>query len=100
MSLSLVSTAESPTAGALTKYNFAFKTNTNLPKGATIQLFVPEVFTISPFPSCSLYPINGVEIEGTVLCTRLEGNKIQVAGFANEILSGSEVGIQVSMTNP
>lgn len=67
---------DEPTAGSLGKYNFAFKTNIILPYGTTIQLFIPTVYTVSDNPSCSLYSINDLEIEGDIVCTKLDGNKI------------------------
>lgn len=76
LSSTLVSSADAPTAGALSKYNFAFKTNTNLPKGTTFQLFIPKVFAVSDNPSCGLFPINGVSIPGDIVCKLLEGNKV------------------------
>ncbi|CAD8123188.1 unnamed protein product [Paramecium sonneborni] len=100
LSSCIVSFVDPPTSGSLGKYNFAFKTNINLPLGTTIQLFIPNVYIISDNPSCSLYSINDLVIEGNIVCKLLEGSRVQVSGFSNDITSGSEVGIQISLTNP
>ncbi len=54
---------------------------------------------MSDFPSCSLYPINGLIILGSIKCQK-EDSWITVVGFDNDIGTGSEVGISVSLTNP
>ncbi|CAD8173591.1 unnamed protein product [Paramecium pentaurelia] len=100
LSSCIVSFVDPPISGSLGKYNFAFKTNINLPLGTTIQLFIPNVFIISDNPSCSLYSINDLVIEGNIVCKLLEGSRVQVSGFSNDIIAGSEVGIQISLTNP
>jgi hypothetical protein len=88
-------------AGALSKYNFAFKTNLDLPKETMFQFKIPieSGFQISDQPSCSLFPINGVEILGSLVCQRNNGF-IDITGLADKISAGSQIGIGVSLTNP
>ncbi|KAL4473813.1 hypothetical protein ABPG74_022677 [Tetrahymena malaccensis] len=94
-------------AGQPSKYNFAFKTATFIPQNSYIELWIPNSgFSISQNPSCSTYPINGVQIQGQIQCTLEPGSTIiQVQGkfklnIILDINIGSDVGISVTMTNP
>ncbi|KAL4470166.1 hypothetical protein ABPG72_009091 [Tetrahymena utriculariae] len=98
----VVDSSGTTAAGQPSKYDFAFKTTTLIPQNSYIELWIPNSgFSISKNPSCSTYPINGVQIQGQIYCTLIPGTTIiQVQGFSQDINVGSDVGLSVTMTNP
>jgi hypothetical protein len=69
-----IDSSGSARAGELTKYSFTFKTSRQIPWTSYFMLSMPEGngFGISPFPSCSAFPINGRTINGNFKCRAID----------------------------
>lgn len=97
-----VDSGSSTAAGDVSKYIFSFRTDVNLPQNIYLKLQLPrDTFEVSTFPSCSSFPINGVQINGTFTCSyNSVQQSIEVRGIAQPISAGADVGVIVSFKNP
>jgi hypothetical protein len=97
-----VDSGSSTAAGDVSKYIFSFRSDVNLPQNIYLRLQLPRnTFEISTYPSCSSFPINGVQINGTFTCSYNSIQQaIEVRGIAQPISAGSDVGVIVSFKNP
>lgn len=94
--------SSSTAAGATSKYIFSFRTDMSLPQNIYLRLQLPrDTFTVSKYPSCSSFPINGKTISGVFTCEyNSEQQSIEVRGIAQAIPKDSDVGVLVSFKNP
>lgn len=97
-----IDSRSSSAAGDSSNYIFSFRTDVDLPQNVYFQLQLPiNTFGVSTYPSCSSFPINGVQINGTFSCSYdANAQSIAVTGVAQAIPAGMTVGISVSMRNP
>ena len=63
-------------AGEITKYEFTFKTTTELEAGDYMRFTFPAAagFTLNPYPFCEAFSISDYAIPGQLFCYRQGSN--------------------------
>lgn len=66
-----------------------------------MRLYLPPgEFEIVQFPTCSAHPVGGKRVNGRLICESFRNEYIDVRGFVDEFVSGTNIGIVVTLRNP
>lgn len=87
-------------AGAISTYNFEFKTSIYFPKEAFVMITLDSQsgFPYDPFSTtivCSAYKVNGYLVNATFVCKRVSKTQIKITGFNTFVSASAEIGISM-----
>ncbi|CAD8094793.1 unnamed protein product [Paramecium primaurelia] len=88
-------------AGDYTQYILKFKTTTTIIYNSYMLFTVPTDFELEPFPVCSAYPINGIQLDGTLFCSQVnQTNVVKIEGITGQVIGLQDYALKISMRNP